>query len=90
MQDRGTGKQMNSISINGFECDEARQLSDAFIDRELLGEAQLQMLRHIRRCIHCSAFVDEQIRLKRLVRASVKGLTVPATLLRNVRACIGV
>src|SRR5260221_348641 len=27
MQDRGTGKQMNSISINGFECDEASQLA---------------------------------------------------------------
>ena len=81
---------MDSISINGFGCDEARQLSDAFIDREPLGEAQLHMLRHILRCIHCSAFVDEQIRLKRLVRATVKAVTVPATLLRNVWACIGV
>jgi hypothetical protein len=81
---------MDSISIDGFGCAEARQLSDAFVDRELLGETQSQMLQHILRCIHCSAFVDEQIRLKRLVRASVKAVTVPATLLRNVRACIGV
>ena len=88
MQHCGTGEQVNSISINGFGCNEMRQLSDAFIDHELLGEAQLQMLQHIRRCSNCSAFIEEKVGLKRLVRASVKGLTVPATLLQRVRAHI--
>ena len=79
---------MNSISIDGFGCDEVRQLSDAFIDGELLGEAHLQLLQHIRRCIRCSAFIEEKTGLKRLVRTSVRGLTVPAALYRRIRAHI--
>ena len=75
---------MKVISIGRFECREVRELADAFIDNELLVETTLQVLGHIDRCRDCRAFVEEKIRLKRLVYTSVKQLDVPETLRGNV------
>ena len=81
---------MNSIAIGEFGCDKVKPLSDAFIDRELCRELQSQVLRHILRCNYCAVFIDQRIGLKRMVRASVTGMTVPTTLLQRVRARIQV
>ena len=70
-------------------CSEVTELSDTFIDGELLVNMQAQILRHLRGCDCCAAFVECKRRLKRLVRASVRSLTVPASLRFRVLTEIG-
>jgi len=70
-------------------CSEVTELSDAFIDGELLVDVQAQIMRHLRGCDGCAAFVECKHRLKRLVRASVRSLTVPASLRFRVLTEIG-
>jgi len=73
-----------------FVCGEVTELSDAFVDDELFGEVQARILYHLRDCNTCAALVAEKIGLKRLVRASVRNLTVPAFLRQSVRRRMGV
>jgi len=70
-------------------CSEVTELSDAFIDGELLVDVQAQIMRHLRGCDGCATFVECKRRLKRLVRASVRSQTVPASLRFRVVAEIG-
>ena len=60
-------------------CSEVTELSDAFIDGELLVDVQAQIMRHLRGCDGCAAFVECKRQLKRLVHASVRNVTAPAS-----------
>jgi anti-sigma factor (TIGR02949 family) len=70
-------------------CSEVTELSDTFIDGELLVDVQAKIMRHLRGCDGCAALVECKRRLKRLVRASVRSLTVPASLRFRVLTEIG-
>lgn len=70
-------------------CSEVLELSDAFIDEELLVEVQAKILRHLRQCEDCAAFIEKTLELKRLVRTCVKTLDMPTTLHQRVRRKIG-
>ena len=70
-------------------CSEVTELSDTFIDGELLVDVQAKIMRHLRGCDGCAAFIECKRRLKRLVRASVRNLTAPASLRFRVLTEIG-
>ena len=72
-----------------FACSEVRELCDVFADGELFAGVQARFLGHIRSCANCAALLEEKIGLKRLVRASVGNITVPATLRASIRMGIG-
>ena len=67
-------------------CREVTALSDAFIDGELSVGVPAQILQHLRECDDCATFIEYTRGLKRLVRASVRNVTAPASLKFRVRA----
>jgi hypothetical protein len=77
---------MKVIAINGFSCGELRQLSDAYIDNELLIETNLQILRHTGDCNACQTYIDQKLELRDRVRVVVKGQAAPGKLVRNLKA----
>jgi hypothetical protein len=80
---------MKDIPIGGgLTCRDVRERSDAFVDNELLIEAIVRILRHIGICDGCRELVEEKVRLKRRVRASVRGLGVPSSLGTSIRGLI--
>ena len=72
-----------------FARTELTGLSNAFIDDQPFGEVKTQILYHLRDCGDCMALIEKKIGLKRMVRASVRNLTAPATLKQSVRVLIG-
>jgi hypothetical protein len=70
-------------------CREVAEFSDAFIDDEVVAGVRAGILAHLRECDDCEAVIEQKRRLKRLVGASARILTAPASLRFRVLAGIG-
>jgi hypothetical protein len=81
---------MKPSSIDGFTCGKVRELSDAFVDNELLLAVQSLIFRHIRACGQCAVFIMQKLKVKDLVRKSVKDLAAPASMRQRVRKQTGI
>jgi len=68
-----------------FACREVLELSEAFIDRELLPEGRAWIMHHLVNCAECTALLDMKIGLKRLLRHSVRKVIAPVRLEHLVR-----
>jgi anti-sigma factor (TIGR02949 family) len=68
-----------------YECSQVAESSDPYVDGELPASVRAQVQHHIRGCAECAANIYQAGALKRLVRASVRNLTVPVTLRDNLR-----
>jgi len=77
---------MKPSSIDGLPCPRVRELSDTFLDDELIASLQSLIFRHLRACGECAMFIMRKIRVKDLVRKSVNDLVVPASLRQKVWA----
>jgi len=72
-----------------FACREVLELSDAFIDHELLPEGRAWVQHHLARCGECAALLEMKIGLKRLLRNCVRNVVAPAGLKHLVRMQTG-
>ena len=72
-----------------YACSQVAELSDLYVDNELPTGLRTQVQHHIRSCAECEAGINTASALKRLVRTSVKNLTVPVTLRDNLRIRMG-
>jgi len=68
-----------------YACSQVAELWDPYVDGELAAGPRAQVQHHIRGCADCASSIYRASALKRLVRASVKSLTVPVTLRDNLR-----
>jgi len=70
-------------------CGEVAKLCDAFVDRELLAEARVKIVRHLWECDACKSLVEMQRRIKQRVQASVGNLPAPASLRVRIQMQMG-
>ena len=73
-----------------YACNQVAELSDPYVDGELMAAVRAGVQQHIRNCAECAAGMQRAAGLKRLVRASVKNLTVPVTLRNDLKIRLGV
>lgn len=71
------------------ECREVVELSDGFVDSELAIGLTTRVLHHLAQCSFCAAIIGEKVRLKSMVRSSVKRVPVPPALRERVWKRIG-
>jgi predicted anti-sigma-YlaC factor YlaD len=76
---------MKVISISQFACRDVRELSDAYLDDELLAETSLYVLRHLVWCKSCGRVFQRKSGLKNRLRSSVKTTRVPPGLAMEVQ-----
>jgi anti-sigma factor RsiW len=72
--------------MGGFTCGEVKIVSGAYVDGELLADEHSEVARHVRFCRECARFIENAIRLKGILRASVRSVVAPPTLFRRVLA----
>ncbi len=72
-----------------YACSQVAELSDQYVDGELSASVRDQVQHHIRCCANCASSIYRAGALKRLVRASVRNLTIPVTLKSNLRIRMG-
>src|ERR1051325_66279 len=77
---------MNVINFNERACERYRRYFDAYLDNELLVEANRDVLQHVTACAECAALLEGRARMKQLVRNAVKSEEAPPELVAALRS----
>lgn len=84
--ERALHMKIQSIQIS--ECNRTRALAGAYLGGELLTETSLALERHMAGCSPCRQCMCEMDRIRKLVRAAVRRVTVPRRMKDRILARI--
>ena len=77
---------MNVIDFGPRACARIRSYLDSYINNELLVETNHEVLSHLETCAECAAALEERIRVKERLQATVRRERVPASLRQSIQA----
>ncbi len=72
-----------------MNCVRARQVLDAWFDRELDGSTQAEVSGHLERCPDCAALNEEREALRALIVRAAPRESAPAEVVRGIRLAVG-
>ena len=76
---------MRIVPVSGMSCGQLQELSNAYVDNQLLIETNLQVLAHVAKCGDCRALLEEVERLKRQLQRAVRASGIPEGMQRRLR-----
>lgn len=72
-----------------MNCVRARQVLDAWFDRELDGGTQAEVSTHLERCPDCAALNEEREALRALIARAAPRNSAPPDVVRGIRLAVG-